>query len=106
MHSQPPGATRRRSNAFVLLRFNLARALIRLDEPVAAIDALRESLRHGGTTMEPARQADIHANLGNALVQLGRFDEARVECAETRRFDPRLADWNESLLHLCTATSR
>jgi hypothetical protein len=63
-------------------------------------------LRHGGTTMELARQADIHANRGDALVQLGRFDEARVECAETRRFDPRLADWNESLLHLCTATSR
>jgi hypothetical protein len=56
--------------------------------------------------MELARQADIHANRGDALVQLGRFDEARVECAETRRFDPRLADWNESLLHLCTATSR
>lgn len=85
---------------FVLPRFNLARALIRLDQPAAAIDALHALLRHGGTTMEPARQADIHANLGDALVQLGRFDDARAACAETRRFDPGLADWNESLLHL------
>ena len=85
---------------FVLPRFNLARALIRLDQPAAAIDALQALLLHGGTTMDAARQADIHANLGDALVQLGRFDAALAECAETRRFDPRLADWNESLLHL------
>jgi tetratricopeptide (TPR) repeat protein len=85
---------------FVLPRFNLARALIRLDQPAAAIDALHKLLLQGGTTMEPARQADIHANLGDALVQLARFDDALEECTKTRRFDPCMADWNEGLLHL------
>jgi tetratricopeptide (TPR) repeat protein len=85
---------------FVLPRFNLARALLRLDQPEAAIEALHALLRHGGTDMGPTRQADIHANLGDALLQLGRFDEALEECVKARRFDPRLADWNESLLHL------
>jgi tetratricopeptide (TPR) repeat protein len=85
---------------FTPARFNLSRALLRLGQPEAAIEALTALLRHGGTTLPAERQADIHANLGDALLQLGRYEEALAACAETRRFNPDLADWNESLLRL------
>ncbi len=75
--------------------YNLGRSL-------AAQDALEEAVAHfhaalGDGSADPERLADVYASLGEALVDLGRYDEALAACRAMAVARPGVAAWNEGL---------
>jgi tetratricopeptide (TPR) repeat protein len=80
--------------------YNMGRALAELDRLDDAVASFQAALVNAPVETEPGRLADIHAALGQALVGLGRYDEARAECHAIAATDPGVAEWNESLVLL------
>jgi tetratricopeptide (TPR) repeat protein len=80
--------------------FNLGRSLAALDRLEEAVASFREALKHTSADTDADRLADVHASLGEALVALGRYDEAQAACHAIAERRPEVAAWNESLLLL------
>ena len=80
--------------------FNLGRSLLALDRLEAAVVAFRAALAHAPADVDPDRLADVHANLAQALVGLGRHDEALAVSRAIAGQRPSVAAWNESLILL------
>jgi tetratricopeptide (TPR) repeat protein len=80
-------------------RYNMGRSLAALDRLEDAVVSYRNALAHASAA-DPNRLADVHANLGEALVGLGRYDDALATCRAMSTFKPELAQWNESLVLL------
>ena len=80
--------------------YNMGRALAELDRAEAAVASFHDALAHASAATEPDRVADIHAALGQALVGLGRYDEALAACHAIAPAAPGVAAWNESLVLL------
>jgi tetratricopeptide (TPR) repeat protein len=81
-------------------RYNMARSLAALDRLEEAVADFRTALADAPTGTDAGRVADIHASLGEALVALGRYDEAQATCRQMSGLRPEVADWNESLVLL------
>jgi tetratricopeptide (TPR) repeat protein len=88
--------------AHVPARFNLGRSLAALDRPDAAVDVFQMLLAGaaGDVDVDADRLADLHLGLAEALVALGRHDEALAACRDFAALRPRLAEWHESLVLL------
>jgi Tfp pilus assembly protein PilF len=86
----------------VQARFNIARSLAALDRLEEAVANFRAALASAATSAgtDADRVADIHASMGEALVGLGRYDEAQATCRQIAALRPAVADWNESLVLL------
>src|SRR5271165_2145993 len=85
---------------FVPARFNLGRSLVALDRLDEATVSFRGALSHASAETDPDRLADMHAHLGQALLELGRHDEALATCRAIAPLRPQAAAWNESLVLL------
>jgi tetratricopeptide (TPR) repeat protein len=81
-------------------RYNMARSLAALDRLEEAVASFRPALVDAPAGTDVDRLADIHASLGEALVGLGRYDEAHATCREMADLRPEAAEWNESLMLL------
>jgi tetratricopeptide (TPR) repeat protein len=81
-------------------RYNLGRSLVALDRLEDAVTSFRTVLAGATATAPPDRLADVHANLAEALVGLGRHDEALATCRAMFSLRPGAAEWNESLVLL------
>jgi len=75
-----------KDNLAALANYHLGTALLALDRPALAMDALRESLRLGW------KDAGVYLALGQALTGQGKFDEAIVQYREALRLAPATAD--------------
>ena len=84
----------------VAARFNMGRSLAALDRLEDAVAEFRTALGNAPTDTDADRIADIHASMGEALVALGRYDEAQATCREIANLRPGPAAWNESLILL------
>ncbi len=84
----------------VQARFNIGRSLAALDRLEEAVASFRAALASAAIGTDADRVADIHASMGEALVGLGRYDEAQATCREIAALRPAVADWNESLVLL------
>jgi hypothetical protein len=80
--------------------YNLGRSLLALDRLDESVACFRTVLAHAPADTDADRLADIRANLAQALVGLGRCDEALEECRRIADVRPLVADWNESLILL------
>ncbi len=80
--------------------FNLGRSLAALDRLEEAVVSFREALAHASADTDAERLADVHAGLGEALVGLGRYDDALAICRAIAGQRPQVAAWNESLVLL------
>jgi tetratricopeptide (TPR) repeat protein len=80
--------------------YNLGRSLAALDRSEEAIDSFRAALASDLTGAAPNRIADIYAALGQALVGLGRYDEALTTCQAMSHLNSGTAAWNASLVLL------
>jgi hypothetical protein len=84
----------------VLARFNLGRSLFALDRLDESVVAFRQALADAPADIDRDRLADIHGSLGQALLALGRYDEALAACDAIATWQPQVAAWNESLVLL------
>jgi tetratricopeptide (TPR) repeat protein len=64
--------------------YNFGKALAEVGRTGEAVDKFRQALSSAGAEVEPARVADIYLNLSDALVKLGRDDEALAACQAMR----------------------
>jgi tetratricopeptide (TPR) repeat protein len=76
-------------------RYNLGRSLAALDRLEEAVASFHAAL--ADASAEPHRRADVYASLGEALVGLGRYDEALATCRAMADLRAEVAEWNESL---------
>jgi tetratricopeptide (TPR) repeat protein len=88
------------SSGHVPAYFNLGRSLLALDRLDEAVAGFRAALTNAPADVDPDRLADVHAHLAQALVGLGRHDEAFAICRAIADERPRVAAWNESLILL------
>jgi tetratricopeptide (TPR) repeat protein len=77
--------------------YNMGRSLAALDRLEEAVASFRAALAEGSAAAPAHRLADVYASLGEALVGLGRYDEALATCRAMSGFKPEVAEWNESL---------
>jgi len=82
-------------------------ALYNLGNALAALDRLEEALVCYRTVLPLVIASDaerklteLHGNMNEALVALGRHDEALAGCRSLAATDPHGAAWNESLIRL------
>jgi tetratricopeptide (TPR) repeat protein len=80
--------------------FNLGRSLVVLGRPQEAVPAFRAALAQVSADADPGRLADLYTDLGHALAELRRYDEAFAAYRATAAVRPQAAGWNESLLLL------
>ena len=80
--------------------YNMGRSLAALDRPEEAVASFQASLANSPADIGPDRLADIHAGFGQALADLGRYDEAIAACRTIETIRPGIAAWNESLVLL------
>jgi tetratricopeptide (TPR) repeat protein len=78
--------------------YNLGRSLAALDRLEDAVASFRIALQ--ATSAEPDRLVDIYSGLGDALVELGQYDDAHATCHAVFAIKPEIANWNESLILL------
>ena len=83
---------------YAAAHYNLGRSLAALDRLEDAVAGFEAALRIGSTDAD--RLADVHASLGEALLGLGRHDEALATCHAMSALRPEAAKWNESLVLL------
>jgi tetratricopeptide (TPR) repeat protein len=76
--------------------YNMGQSLAALDRLEEAVVSYEAALAHAAGA-GPDRLADVYAGLSEALVELGRYDDALAACRATSVFKPELARWNESL---------
>lgn len=81
-------------------RYNMGRSLAALDQLEDAVGEFRAALANAPADTDADRIADIHASMGEALVALGRYDEAQATCRDIASLRPGPAAWNESLILL------
>jgi tetratricopeptide (TPR) repeat protein len=81
-------------------RFNLGRSLFALDRLDESVAAFRQALADAPSDIDKDRLADIHGSYGQALLALGRYDEALAACDAIAACQPQVAAWNESLVLL------
>jgi tetratricopeptide (TPR) repeat protein len=79
--------------------YNMGRSLAALDRLEEAIVCFRAALANISAA-DANRVADVHANLGEALVGLGRYDDALATCRAMSGLKPEVAQWNQSLVLL------
>jgi tetratricopeptide (TPR) repeat protein len=82
------------------VHYNLGRSLAALDRLEEAVVSFRNALADASNDSERDRLADIHASLGEALLDLGQYDEALASCEALSQFRPGAAKWNRSLILL------
>jgi tetratricopeptide (TPR) repeat protein len=82
-------------------------ALYNLGNALAALDRLEEALACYRTALPLVigggagkKLAELHGNMNEALVALGRHDEALAGCRSLAATDPHGAAWNESVIRL------
>jgi tetratricopeptide (TPR) repeat protein len=76
--------------------YNMGQSLATLDRLEEALVSFQSALQHGAGA-DANRLADVYASLGEALVGLGRYDDALAACRAMHAFKPEVAEWNESL---------
>ncbi|HXA26321.1 MAG TPA: tetratricopeptide repeat-containing glycosyltransferase family protein [Acetobacteraceae bacterium] len=76
--------------------YNMGQSLAALDRLEEAVVSFQSALEHGAGA-DASRLADVYASLGEALVGLGRYDDALAACRAMHAFKPEVAEWNESL---------
>ncbi|HLY88585.1 MAG TPA: tetratricopeptide repeat-containing glycosyltransferase family protein [Acetobacteraceae bacterium] len=90
----------RQEAAHLPARYNAARTLAALDRMDEAIAGFQSVLADAPSDTRPDRLADIYSELGQALAQARRFEEAIVVCRALAAIKPGVAAWHESLILL------
>ena len=80
--------------------YNMGRSLAALDRLEEAVTSFRAALAKGPDAAEATKFADVYASLGEALVELGRYDEALAACRATAELNQAQSEWNASLVLL------
>jgi tetratricopeptide (TPR) repeat protein len=82
--------------------FNRGKRLVEAGRIEEAVDSFRAALKSAGPKADPARLGDIHAELGRALLELDRPEEALAvtRAMQALKDVPGRAEWHESLVLL------